>query len=1172
MTRSTLIWRSLRFHARSHLGAVLGAVIGSAVLIGALVVGDSVRQSLRDLALSRLGKVEFVLAGGDRFFREQLANDLKHHLEGEIAPVLQISGIAVSGDGSARANRVQILGVDERFWKLAEQAPTLSKTSDDIVMLNQPLAAHLHAKAGDTILVRVQKPSLLSREIPLASSKDASIALRLKVTAIVSEAELGRFSLPANQSGSFNVFLPLKLLQEKLEEPGRANLALVSSAARLRGQQEFLATPGFVPKVLESQWRRWNSKRRAAWLRRNFLTVTLVPIFRVAWSVEDGELEIRQIADHPIQELRSRRVFIDPPVVDALSKDRTLNSSLSHGGDFSSATKILTYFVNELRVADRSTPYSMVTAINRDIVPGDLHDDEIVVNQWLADDLQAKPGDSLSLKYFMVRTAGKLEERTNSFRIHSIIPLAGAAADRDLMPDFPGLAKAESSHDWDTGFPIDLKKIREKDEQYWKQYRGTPKAFVTLAAGQKMWANRFGELTAIRFPADAGWIVGSALKNLDPATLGLQFQPVREQALKAADESEDFGGLFLGFSFFLIVAALILMALLFQLGLEQRAGEVGMLLAVGFRPKQIRRLLLLEGCSLAFVGGVVGAVAGLLYARGMLWGLKTIWKSAVANSALEFHATASTLAVGLISSVLVSVVTLWLTLRKQARHSPHELLSENFEERDDALEGDRAGESSGRQSGFRILLKKCSAILPHKRYRLMAVAVISGLGGLGLIGWAITQSEAEATESFFGGGSMLLISGICLAGIFLRKLGGWQSAATLTLGSLAVRGCARRRKRSVATIALLASGTFLIVAVAANRLEAGRDSVRRSSGTGGFALVASATVPVIQNLNEKSGRESFGLDEKFFADVRFVSMRVHDGDEASCLNLNRAQSPRLLGVKPELLQERKAFTFASLMPGLPTDQPWRLLQNCSACQPDEVPAIGDINSIRWALHKKVGDALDYTDERGKKFTVRIIGAVANSILQGSLIVNEDFLLEHFPSETGYRMFLIDAPSKAVTELSATLSRAMEDVGLELTPATERLAAFNAVQNTYLNTFQVLGGLGLLLGSAGLGIVVLRNVLERRGELALLLAVGFPRRRLSKLVLWEHAALLWAGLGLGVASALAAVLPALLSPASQFPVASLAATLGFVFVSGMLWTWLATRTALRGELLAALRNE
>jgi len=224
------------------------------------------------------------------------------------------------------------------------------------------------------------------------------------------------------------------------------------------------------------------------------------------------------------------------------------------------------------------------------------------------------------------------------------------------------------------------------------------------------------------------------------------------------------------------------------------------------------------------------------------------------------------------------------------------------------------------------------------------------------------------------------------------------------------------------------------------------------------------------------------------------------------------------------------------------------------------------------MHKKINDTIDYIDERKQPFKVRILNTVANSILQGQLIIDEAAFVKRFPSESGYRMFLIDAPSNAVSQVSATLSRAMQDVGLELTPAAQRLAQFNAVQNTYLGTFQVLGGLGLLLGSVGLGIVVVRNVLERRGELAVLLAVGFRARLVGRLVLLEHGALLALGLALGIAAAVVAVLPALLSPAAQLPYASLAVTLGAVLTNGALWTWVATRAALRGDLLAALRNE
>jgi ABC-type antimicrobial peptide transport system permease subunit len=160
----------------------------------------------------------------------------------------------------------------------------------------------------------------------------------------------------------------------------------------------------------------------------------------------------------------------------------------------------------------------------------------------------------------------------------------------------------------------------------------------------------------------------------------------------------------------------------------------------------------------------------------------------------------------------------------------------------------------------------------------------------------------------------------------------------------------------------------------------------------------------------------------------------------------------------------------------------------------------------------------------------------------------------------------------MAQVQSTLARALQDYGVQLTPAARRLAEFNAVQNTYLNTFQVLGGLGLLLGSLGLGVVVLRNVLERRGELALLLAVGFRRRGLRWLVLSEHGALLCLGLIVGILAAFVAVLPSLLTAGKEFPLRSLGLTLAAVLASGALWTWAATQLALRGNLLNALRNE
>ena len=121
-------------------------------------------------------------------------------------------------------------------------------------------------------------------------------------------------------------------------------------------------------------------------------------------------------------------------------------------------------------------------------------------------------------------------------------------------------------------------------------------------------------------------------------------------------------------------------------------------------------------------------------------------------------------------------------------------------------------------------------------------------------------------------------------------------------------------------------------------------------------------------------------------------------------------------------------------------------------------------------------------------------------------------------------------------------------------------------------FLALGGLGLVLGTLALGIVVLRNVLERRGELALMRAVGFRRGRLVALVLTEHLLLLSAGLVLGSVAAWIAVLPALASPAGAVPLVAVGTLLGAIFAGGCLCAWLATVAALRGTALAALREE
>ena len=668
---------------------------------------------------------------------------------------------------------------------------------------------------------------------------------------------------------------------------------------------------------------------------------------------------------------------------------------------------------------------------------------------------------------------------------------------------------------------------------------------MTLAAGQRIWNNRFGKLTAVRYPSAQSAAVDTCLHQaLSPASLGLFFQPVRERALAASEASTPFGGLFLGFSLFLIVAALLLTALLFGFGVEQRASEVGLLLALGFTPRVVRGLLLREGAALALLAGGLGAALATFYTRAVIGALTGVWSGAVAGASLEFHAEPGTLVGGALGSAAVAVGVVWLVARRQAQAPARALL---------------AGEpwsSAGKA-------KTTPRFLPG-----ILTAVVAAVLALGMVGAGAGQTGEAASGMFFGAGAGLLVAGLALCRALLARMER-RPGGRLSLAGLGVRNSVRRAGRSLAAVALLACGSFLVVSVGANRQNPADGAAQRASGTGGFAFYGETALPVYDDLNTPAGREPFGLDAAALTGVDIVPLRLREGDDASCLNLNKPQTPRLLGVAAHGLAERGAFAFSQSLPAGGTS-PWRLLDRP---QPDgAIPVIGDVNTITWSLGKALGGAIPYTDARGGVHQLRIVGVLANAVLQGSLIISEANFVQLFPGQSGYQVFLIDASAGSATAAGKELTRGLEDVGLTLAPTAERLAAFHTVEDTYLSIFAVLGGLGLLLGSAGLGVVVLRNVLERRAEWALLRAVGFSRSALHRLVFIEHVWLLALGLLIGVTAALVAVAPALRTPGAHIPFASLGLTLLMVAISGIVWTALAAALALRGSLLDALRSE
>lgn len=1100
MSLISLILSNLKHYRKAYLAILAGTIISTAVLTGALVVGDSVRYSLVQLTEVRLGKTRFAIEAGDRFFRQQLASELSHHTQSAVAPVLQLDGIAVNSDKNAQLNKVDVAGIDARFMNLWDTR--IKPPAEDEAIVSSNTAEKLHLKPGNEFILKIRKQSKAPENAPFVSEKESFIAFRLKVTAIADERQMGRFSLKSNQSAPFNVFISLPAMSRRLEMRGNANLLLIAGT--------------------ES---------------KNLDIPTIDSLVRLSWQPEDAGLEFRKLPGNGNFEIRSARIFIDDTIAKAVKSG------------IPGVKAVFTYLVNDISTQKQSTPYSFVTAIDTFSGNYTLSGREMIISDWLANDLSAKPGDSLTLKYFKMGTLRKLTEDSTRVCIKKVLPVTDPLFDKTLMPEFPGMSDAGSCSDWETGAPVNLDKIRDKDEQYWKDYRGTPKAFISISLARRIWDNAFGHATSFRFKTDSSalnTIKITLLQYLNPAENGLAVREVFAEGQRAAENSTDFGELFLSLSFFIIAAALLLIALLFSLLAQNRLSETAVLATLGFRKNLILRVLFFEVTLVVVAGSAVGVVAGIFYNKLMLSGLNTIWQGAVNTSLLQVYLKPVTLITGFGAGVLLALLVLLFQIGSNLRKPLAEL-----------VKGVEIQSPRGDRS------RKIISYMFAALFFVLAVSFIA---------YSIVSEQSDVAIPFLTAGGLILIAGITLLyGLLVHQSVNKITTTVPGFFSLVFRNVNLKRRRTLAAVALLAMGTFSVIITGANRKTFYGAENTRESGTGGFLFWAESTIPVQYDLNSAEGKRKYGFaDETELSDVKFLHMLRLDGNDASCLNLNQVSQPAILGVNPAYFDLNQSFSFLKLDPAAEEQHPWLVLN--TPLGTGIIPGFADQTVIQWGLRKKVGDTLLYKDEQGAVLKIKLMGGLDNSIFQGNILVSEKLFARHFPSAGGSRVMLIDGEFAKRNQIAERLSYLFQDYGMALTSASGRLAQFNSVENTYLSVFMLLSGLGIIIGTAGLGIVLLRNLADRKKEMALYQAIGFTRRYIIRIILIENLLILLAGIGIGTLSAFAGILPSFLSPAFQLPATYLLIILLLITANGIAWIFFPTHSALRGNQVKALRKE
>ena len=721
----------------------------------------------------------------------------------------------------------------------------------------------------------------------------------------------------------------------------------------------------------------------------------------------------------------------DRIVSDGIFLKKNLVDKLTEGRP--EADRMYSYLVNTISGNGREIPYSFATAMDRyegfEIPAG-----EALLSDYAARRLGLRAGDSLTVTYYVSDALKKLSERTRGFRVARIVPLAALAADGHLSADFPGLADAESCSQWDSDLPIDLDRVKSEDEQFWTDWKSTPKILLPYAEMREEWANTWGDATEIR-------LSGASLAGITADDFALTALQPKEAARLGALGGVDFGGLFLGLGFFIILAALLLLYNPLSELYFRRKDEFALLAATGWTDKSVRKLLRREVLPTAGYAALAGLVAAILYAGLVLFLLGNVWSGATHTDGFRLSVKPMTVLMGALAGILLNLFVIDLAVKKAG-----------------------AEKADKRDKKGRIWLPACLTIL-------LLVAIAIG---------AVTSASVIL---FLVIGCLWMAFGIAWADFFLRR----RDTAAPARKSLARQSLGYASRETMLGLVTLSLGVFITFAVGLNRKDFS-DKTAFTSGTGGFDYWCETVVPIYHDLTDPAERKSAGLEALGDNALLLQCLQV-SGDDASCLNLNKVSRPGILGF-PEEAFLASDFSIRNNLFSLTSDREVIDRMNRS----DAVYGLVDETVLTWGLMLAVGDTLHYPES-----DVIIAGSLPNTVFQGAVLIPERSFRQHWTPD-GSKVFLVRSDNPDAGKL---LETALNEYGIRATPGVERLRLFNSVTDAYLTIFLMLGGIGLLVGIGSFIIVVRKRLSGRRKEIALLRALGFGDGTIRQLLRREN---------------------------------------------------------------------
>ncbi len=1065
--------RSARGHLKQGLTVALTACLATAVIAGALVVGDSMEALVESTASDSLPGIDGYITSTypveTAYFTRLFLNvDWTKRVD-RAALLLTVPAAVTCDNTGQRDGQVVLYGFNDGLYGLSSFYKGGDERTAPVgvggVSINRHLAEQLDASAGDRITLRVPNPDFWS-DFLFLYGEDASVERTYRVAAIFDDEGLGRLDLEAKRSPSSAVFMSLDEAQDLMGVDDQVNTVVFQYKDRhLVGTEE------------ERKLLRRLEERLDVLVGAEGVDLTLQRSIQ-GWTV-----------------LTSERIFLPGDLEARLGEVTWLWSPT------------LTYFTDSIEgPSGEDVAYSTVAGLDFDAdsqalgswpwSPGSPQrvpaagSQEALINNWTADRLGVRVGDSVEVTYTVVDERYNLDTRTTTFTVVGIVDLEGKAHDPALLPPIPGVHDSVSCLDWEPPFPMDMATIEDDDVEYWNDWKGTPKLWIDLGTARELWSNPDGDWTSARYyPFND--TDGASLDVFDDAITagdaGIYIVPARKEAYETADPLTIFEQMFIAFGGVLMLAGCLLLASAFNNLARSRQREHSTLRALGLEEGGMVQVMLMEGMVWGVLAGILGVIVGASLGASLVAALNTFWADAVEGATVPLRIDGGSLWLALGIGMLVTLATLFLAARRVSRANIAAALA------------DRTGTG-------------VDTTPPIDRRRAAALALVL-LTVPALVGAVLMpDSNIGGLAAFFSVGALASLGGVLVAVPLLERLETRvRRGGPLAPWRMGLRSLNRRPGRTLTLVATFALVSFAVIGISwAGEVEVRYAGELQQDMTGGYDVVAETWVQVGSDLKEDPDAPA--------GDWSVTPVKVVGHQGGTCSNLNARFPPRIMGM-PQVFLEDVELGFRSSLEGGDAET-WRSLEEMSG--KGRVPVVVDYNTLVWVYGGSLGDVYEVDGDRGRVYEMEVVGVMEMSIFGGSFLTSLDLVERVYPDSAAYTYFLFDSGSRSPERLVKELEASFGDLGLDARTTVEVVQENLGYELSFLHLFQAYLALGLVVGALGLGALAAREVQDRRREIGGMKALGWPQRMVWQTFLSEQVWFAIAGVVVGVIGAAIAI--------------------------------------------------